>query len=76
MEAGLGQAHKPPPEDEDDKFFHQFALSVEDMIACRLAPHYRYTSYRFFRSPVIDLFEILQKRGGLHGPYKPPYPHR
>jgi hypothetical protein len=66
---------KPPEEieEQDEAFMQRFALSVEDMIARRLPPHYRYTGYRFFRSPVIDLFKILQKRGGLHGRFKPPY---
>jgi hypothetical protein len=65
---------KTPTEDEDEAFLQRFALSVEDMIERRLLPRDRYTGYRFFRSPnVIDLFKILQKRGGLHGKFKPPY---
>jgi hypothetical protein len=66
------QPKTPKQEEEDDRIFHQVVFSVEDMIAHRLAPYYRYTSYRFFRSPnVIDLFKILQKRGGLHGRFEP-----
>jgi hypothetical protein len=46
-------------------------LSVEDMIARKLAPEYRYTGYRWFASAnVIDLFKILQRRGGLHGRFR------
>jgi hypothetical protein len=60
-------------EDEDESFFQRFALSVEDMIQQRLAPHHCYGGYRWFRSEnVIDLFEILKKRGGLRGRFKPP----
>jgi hypothetical protein len=59
-------------EEEGEAFMQRFALSVEDMIWLRLPPHHRYTGYRFFRTAnVIDLFKILQKRGGLHGKFKP-----
>jgi hypothetical protein len=64
-----------PPEpipDEEDAFLRRFAFSVEDMIEHRLPPQEWYRGYRFFRSPnVVDLFKILQKRGGLHGRFKP-----
>jgi hypothetical protein len=65
---------KTPVEIKEDgeAFLRHFAFSVEDMIEHRLAPHYRYTSYRFFRSPnVIDLFKILRRRGGLRGRFRP-----
>ena len=43
-------------EDEDESFFQRFALSVEDMIQQRLAPHHCYGGYRWFRSAnVVDL---------------------
>jgi hypothetical protein len=59
------------PEELKEEEFRRVVLSVEDMIAHKLAPECRYTSYRFFRSPnVVDLFRILQKRGGLHGRFK------
>jgi hypothetical protein len=59
-------------EEDGEAFTQRFALSVEDMIAFQLPPQYRYTGYRFFRSPnVIDLYKILRDRGGLHGRFKP-----
>jgi hypothetical protein len=62
---------KTPEEFDQDEELHRVVLSVEDMIARKLAPEYCYTGYRWFASPnVIDLFKILQKRGGLRGRFR------
>ena len=64
----LRATHKLSEEEEE---LHRVVLSVEDMIARKLAPEYRYTGYRWFASAnVIDLFKILQRRGGLHGRFR------
>jgi len=62
---------RTPPKLGQEEELHRVVLSVEDMIARKLAPEYRYTGYRWFASAnVIDLFKILQRRGGLHGRFR------
>jgi hypothetical protein len=55
--------HKPPIEDEDDKFLRQFATPWEDIFARGLPSMRWYCPNRYFRSPNIVPLETYRPPG-------------
>ena len=57
--------HKPPPEDEDDRFLRRFATPWEDIFARGLTSMRWYIPNRYFRSPNIIPLENFRPSGEL-----------